>query len=63
MTYILNENAVSEIAGRVMDAQIDPDGATAFSLLNDDQAALLTLQIELALSQVIDAMRALVTAR
>jgi len=53
-----DENRIREIANRVMQADIAPEGLSAGDILDDDQGALLALQIELAISQVVDAMRA-----
>lgn len=51
-----NERRVREIATHVMEADIDPRGLSAADMLDDDQGALLCLQIELAIIQVVERM-------
>lgn len=49
-----DEKRIAQIADKIMQSPISPTGLSAFDYLDDDEGALLTLQIELALSQIID---------
>jgi hypothetical protein len=52
-----DESRIKEIATRVLDAPIERAGLSANDLLAPEESALLGLQIELAIAQIVEVMR------